>query len=943
MIGNSKIWIGGLVAALGLAGQDPSALLEAQAARQTAGAGAVTAPGGETAPKAQAPAQSEQAPDQAQVLSENERAAREIRLAKAKEKGPKRFASDLFDSRQAGTGGTDGGISEDYVLGVGDRLQMNVFGSATFDLPLQVDGRGTIVIPKVGTVPVAGMTLAHARNAVQSKVGQLFSRSTADLSVTKLREVRVFVLGEVYKPGSFLVPNLSSIVNVLSLSGGPTVVGSYRQVRVMRGGKLVYSVDFYPLRAEGLGNLNFGFQNGDTIFVPLAQNQVLLQGGFTRVVATVQGNLADGNDSGAPKENAEQRRVKRQIQDLEERLGQTLESEAVKDGSSMDASNRAREEALLLRDRSAEGSGQTRAGGASGTGPMNPVNPLKPDVQRALEERLDVLREYQVSLRLKARGDMRVQSEESTPQPVDEMAGQPLWLKRWLQEGVAPVMQFEMLPGETVKDALGYAGGFALQAFSGSVSVRRVSASGSLLVLDVPAGAASASTVLQKGDVVTALPQRDSLERAVEVAGWARVQGTFAREEGQHLGAFLKKLDLVLPDTYLERGELVRSLVDGTKQYFAFNLTRAMAGENGHDLLLEDRDAIELYRIGDLRLPKTLTVVGPVTRPGSFDFLPGMRVSDLLFRAGVPLKNADRLVAELAHTGEGKLGVVKVLDLARLLSTETSSPVGLLDDNVNPKLEPFDRLSLYARPDYRQHRSIILSGQVNRPGTYELDSTSITLREVFARAGGLTAEAMPSGGIFLRSLADVNPDRKRASILAGLENTDDPTSNGINEILGRLNETKRNPLSGAIQPNTLLHTLQSGNLNRLVVNMPGILAGDPAAEVELQDGDEIIIPRRTSVAYVVGEMASPFASFKVSSGMKVKDLMNLAGGPTRNADTSNIRLLKADGRILDSWLNSKLVEPGDALLVPQRIKRDSSWQENLAALTPLAILINTFK
>ena len=421
------------------------------------------------------------------------------------------------------------------------------------------------------------------------------------------------------------------------------------------------------------------------------------------------------------------------------------------------------------------------------------------------------------------------------------------------------------------------------------------------------------------------------------------MQGTFARGEGQHLGEFLRKLSLALPDTYLERGELVRTLADGSKQYFAFNLTKAMAGESGHNLLLEDRDAIELYRIGDLRLPKTLIVVGPVTRPGSFDYLPGMRVSDLLFRAGLPLKNADRFVAELAHTGEGKLGTVKTLDLTRLLSTESSSPVDLLDDNVNPKLEPFDRLSIYANPDFHLHRSIILSGQVNRPGTYELDSTTITFREVIARAGGLTAEAMPTGGIFLRSLADVNPDRKRASILAGLENTDDPTGNGINEILGRLNETKRNPTTGLIQPNLLLHTLQSGSLNRLIVNLPGMLAGDPAAEVELQDGDEIIIPRRTNVAYVVGEMASPFASFKVSSGMKVKDLMNLAGGPTRNADTSNIRLLKADGRIVDSWLSGKLVEPGDALLVPQRIKRDSSWQENLAALTPLAILINTFK
>jgi protein involved in polysaccharide export with SLBB domain len=127
------------------------------------------------------------------------------------------------------------------------------------------------------------------------------------------------------------------------------------------------------------------------------------------------------------------------------------------------------------------------------------------------------------------------------------------------------------------------------------------------------------------------------------------------------------------------------------------------------------------------------------------------------------------------------------------------------------------------------------------------------------------------------------------------------------------------------------------------VDFDGILAGNPSAEVELQDGDEIIIPRRTDVAYVVGETASPFAAFKVSDGMKVKDIVGLAGGYTRNADTWNIRLLKADGRIVDHRVSGQRVDSGDALLVPQRIRRDVNWTEELAALTPLAILINTFK
>jgi protein involved in polysaccharide export with SLBB domain len=267
--------------------------------------------------------------------------------------------------------------------------------------------------------------------------------------------------------------------------------------------------------------------------------------------------------------------------------------------------------------------------------------------------------------------------------------------------------------------------------------------------------------------------------------------------------------------------------------------------------------------------------------------------------------------------------------------------VDLRDDEVNPRLQPFDQIVVYARPDFKVHRTITLSGQVVRPGAYELDSPGVSLREILARAGGLTREAMPQGGIFLRSMGQADPEKAAASARAGVV-AQDPTANGINEILNRLSETKR-MTTGALLANPLLHGLTQGSLNRLVVDLPGLLAGDPAAEVELQDGDEVIIPRRTDVAYVVGETASPFGAYKVRKGMTVRAILAQAGGPTRNADTWGIRLLKADGRIVDRGVKGKEVEPGDALLVPQRIRRDVTWQEHLAALTPLAILINAVR
>ena len=969
-----RFWLGTL-ATLQVLAQDPTALMNAaQASQSKQGGDSLGMAAPDATPRTTTAVPGQAQPDELKTQqTANEKADWEIKRAKAKDKGPKRFAADLFETRQYGLNPTDGGISEDYVLGVGDRLQMNVYGSATFDVPLQVDGRGSISIPKVGSVPVAGLSLGRARTAVQNKVGQIFSRSTVDLSVTKLREVRVFVLGEVYRPGSFLVPSLSSVVNVLSLSGGPTSIGSYRSIRILRGGRLIHALDLYPLRAEGLGNLNFGFQNGDTIFVPLLQNQVQLEGAFTRVVATVP---EKDTEKAAKPDTEQQKTLKRNIRRIEERLGLPLPSgseEEPKAGEPQQTKEEKdeqweearlrfganREEAVLSSLKTQQNATQTgpaflseaaqlSALGMAQAGPNSSMlgvsrgtaEVLTPSERTELEYSLEVLKdELKASKQAKERNDKRV---EDRPPADTEMEGQPRWFSQWLADGKAPIMLFEMMPGETVKDAVGFAGGFAIQGFAGSVSLRRLGPDGSQNVIDVPEGAAMASTRLGRGDVLTALPLRGFQQNSVKVTGWARVQGSFSRDQGQRVGDFLKHYSVVLPDTYMEKGELVHVLPDGSKQFTAFNLTRAMAGDPADNLVLQDRDEINLFRMGDLRLPRYLKIVGPVTRPGNYEFIEGMRASDLLFRAGVPLEKANRYQGELSHSGSGQFGEVVGLDRTKLLSTERKSPVDMLDDRINPLLRPNDQISVFARPDYRPHRAVMLTGQVVRPGSYDLDGPKVSLRELIARAGGLAPDAMPRAGIFLRSMMPLDPDRKRASILAGMQNTN-VTSTGVNDVLDRLNETKRNSTTGILQPNPLLHGLTSGDISRLVVDFDGILAGNPSAEVELQDGDEIIIPRRTDVAYVVGETASPFAAFKVSDGMRVKDIVGLAGGYTRNADTWNVRLLKADGRIVDHRVSGQRVEPGDALLVPQRIRRDVNWTEELAALTPLAILINTFK
>jgi protein involved in polysaccharide export with SLBB domain len=745
---------------------------------------------------------------------ENARIEAEIKALKDKDKGPRRFASDLFDMRQANPSGTtEGGISEDYVLGTGDTLAVNVFGSATFEVPAQVDGRGEIVIPKIGSVKVAGLTLGKAKQAVQGLVGRQYSRTTVDMQVMKLREVRVFVMGEVYKGGSYLVPSLSSLVNVLGLAGGPTSSGSYRDIRVVRGGQTIHHLDLYPLRAEGRGNVNFSLQSGDVIFVPVVGTRVLMEGAFLRVAA---------------------------LRPLRKQEAQKPEK-----------------------------------------GPDNPEKPAA-----------------------------------VIPEP--EESG----------------IQLEMRPDESAWDALHFMGGLLPSAYASFLTLQRVDPNGVISVQNIPNNdQALRGTRLFFNDVLRALGQTERTEGVVDVAGRVRVPGRFAHKAGLRVRDLLVGQNQLLPDTYLGRGEVVRTYRDERQELFTFDVAKALDGDPAHNLALEPRDRLSFFAITDFRLPTKVTVSGPFTHPGSFDWFEGMRASDLVFRAGIPQLSANRYHAELAHTKDGKPSQVLRLDLEKLLSTEDGSPVTLKDDTLNPKVEPYDTLSLYEKPDFRIHRTVRVTGQVARPGFYVMDQEAPTLSQVIARAGGLTPEAMPKAGVLLRSF----------------QTGADPYAKSISDIMGRLNETKfvmdKGQTPGDLQKGLLfrpplLHDLSTTKLNRMVVDFEGALKGDKDVDTEVLDGDEVIIPRKMDTAFVVGETSSPFGTYKVKPGMKVGDLLKLAGGTTRNADTWSIRLVKADGHILDSWVEGRKVEPGDTLVVPQRIRRESNWQEDLTALTSVGLILN---
>lgn len=725
--------------------------------------------------------------------------AKQIEQLRAADKGPYVLGSDLFNlPGQRLPPPTQAAVSDDYQLGVGDQLMLFAYGSATFETPLVVDRRGDLAVPRVGTLHVAGQSLAAAKAAVTALVRKNFSNTTVDLQFQKIRDVRVYVLGEVYVPGAYVMPSLTSLVAALTYSGGPTSAGSYRDVRVLRDGKVLQEVDLYPLRLEGLGAGNLQLKDGDTIFVPLAGVKVLMQGEFVRA------SLAPPN------------------------------------------------------------------------------------------------KEF-------------------------------------------PGVRVELKATETARDAVAFIGGLLPTAYPSLITLERRLPSGVIEVKNIPANdTALGGASLYQGDILRAMPRVDPTKQFVTLEGHVRVPGVFAFHPGMTVKDALQDPAQILPDTYMGRGQVVRTHPDLTTELLSFNVANALKGLPSDDLKLAPQDRLDLYSESDLRLPQRVTVLGPFTHPGDFDWHEHMRASDLIFEAGIPKLNANRYYAELSRMNpDGKPGPVVKLDLQKLLFTEAGSAPGLDDPSENPELKPYDQITLYELPDFKVHKTVILSGQVARPGPYTLESDHVTISQLIARAGGLTENAMPSAGIFLRS--GLNARDLSASQMKTAGTKDDPTLQDVNGILDRLNERKVGKLDGRLLQNPVLHGLAIGALNRMVVDFPEALSGKAKYDVELQDGDQILIPRKVDTAYVVGEVASPFASFRVHDGVSVRELLKWAGGTTRNADTWNIRLLKADGRILDSWVMRKDVEPGDVVLVPQKFRALSTWQDNLAALTPLAIILNTLK
>lgn len=192
----------------------------------------------------------------------------------------RRFGSDAF---MYGGGNTnqlpmDLPVGPNYVLGPGDNLIVNMWGGQSARLIRTVDRQGEIELPEAGTVIVSGLTIAQAQVAIQKALGTQFQDEHVELSLGRVRTVRVYVVGDVQRPGAYDVSSLSTPLSALYAAGGPTSRGSLRILKQYRGKKLVQTIDLYDFLLHGVRTDLDRLMPGDTILVPPAGPQVAVAG-----------------------------------------------------------------------------------------------------------------------------------------------------------------------------------------------------------------------------------------------------------------------------------------------------------------------------------------------------------------------------------------------------------------------------------------------------------------------------------------------------------------------------------------------------------------------------------------------------------------------------------------------------------------------------------------
>jgi len=779
-----------------------------------------------------------------------------------------RFGLDVFQRGAAKTDllPMDLPVGPDYVVGPGDGLAIDLWGGVSQRITRTVDREGRVSLPEAGPLLVAGKTLGDIQDQMQRILRTQFRDVSADVSLLRLRTVRVYVVGEVAAPGAYDISSLSTPLNALFTAGGVTSRGSLRQLEHYRGNQLVEKVDAYDLLLHGVRRNMLRLESGDSLRVPPLGPTVAVDGMVRRpAIYEIRSeknledvlDLAGGILPAAALRHIEVQRLmaheKRTMFSLD--LGETSDPEAVR---------------RQMRQFTVQDGDQIH------------IFPIAPYNTSAIYLEGHVLRPGRYSYREGMKlTDVVGSYKDLLPEP----SGRYAEIIRLKAPDYRPVVEsFDLTKA-----------------------------------LEDPASAPD----LQPLDTIRIFGRYD-FEPAPEIiiTGEVRTPGHYAASGQQHLRDVLYQAGGLSPDAWLDSAQVFRAQPDGTTKVFSVNLRNALDGNALDNLLLEPRDRVLVHRQPELAQPQSVYVQGDVAHPGRYPLSGNMHASDLIRSAGGLLRSSSPENGELTHyrmKGSETAAPVPInvaVNLRAALEGDADKDVTLNSGDV---------LTIPQKTGWKDiGAAVSLRGEIRHPGTYGIRDGE-RLSALLERAGGFAADAYPYGAVLTRREVRDLQMKSHDDLVQRVK-----YEQLALKALPETNEDQKTvKLTALSQVQTTLDQLQaSAPMGRMVIRVQGDIKQwkNTDADPVMRDGDELVVPKKANYVMVTGQVFNP-TTIGYRPGRSARWYLSQAGGFTQLSSRQAAFVIRADGSVVAAKNNSgwwsmdpmrTVLKPGDTIVVPEK-------------------------
>ncbi len=613
-------------------------------------------------------------------------------------------------------------IDDQYVLGEGDVLKISLSGEVQSYNEYTVNKDGRILVTGVGPIFVSGYTVEKAKKSVMGALGNAYSGLVRtppaifmDLSVARIRPVRIFMTGEVENPGGYAVSNFGNVFNSLFAVGGPKTSGSLRDVRVIRNNKVVSKVDVYDYLFGSPKSADVRINDNDIIFVPLRGKTVAIAGAVLRPFTY---ELLPGEN------------IKKLI----------------------------------------EFSGGFRSNIYTDRVQIDRIIPYAGRVKGTDDRKI-----FDIDFRDIAAGAKDYTLEDGdvvTVYPILDKKDNFVFIAGDVKRPGR--YQFDKI--RTVRDLITAADGLWPTAYLKRAELMREYPDGKkeMFVLDVEkvmAGDGTQNIPLVKKDSIKIYNTYElNAADSITVFGHAQKAGSYPYADRMTVRKLLYSLvgledSTYRANTYLDRGDIFRLNDDLiSRRRIEFSPSKILDCSM-QDVPILPGDRIRIYGLNEIDfLDKTIEIFGNVKKPGKYPLTRDLTVTDLILLAGGYTQDASTQRGEIARMTriEKTKDSIVTITFSSLpdLFDATRSAQSIIDSEAGSfLLKDKDQLFIRPNPNYKIQELVTVSGKVKYPGKYAISVAKERISDVIARAGSVQNDGYARGGVIMR-----NGERLRANI-----------------------------------------------------------------------------------------------------------------------------------------------------------------------------------